>query len=152
MVINLKKENKIFSVLQRIGRSFMFPIALLPVAGLLLGIGSSFTNETMIASYNLQGFLGAGTFMNKLLTVMSDTGNIIFANLPIIFAMGVALGMAEKEKATATLSAAIAFFVMHQTINSLLNINSLPISSSPIKLSLLYINIALESLPNICLI
>lgn len=125
MVINLKKENKIFSVLQRIGRSFMFPIALLPVAGLLLGIGSSFTNETMIASYNLQGFLGAGTFMNKLLTVMSDTGNIIFANLPIIFAMGVALGMAEKEKATATLSAAIAFFVMHQTINSLLNINGM---------------------------
>ena len=123
MGVNLKKENKVFSVLQRIGRSFMFPIALLPVAGLLLGIGSSFTNETMIMSYGLQNFLGAGTFMNKVLTVMSDTGNIIFANLPIIFAMGVALGMAEKEKATATLSSAIAFFVMHQTINSLLKIN-----------------------------
>lgn len=121
----MKKENKVFSVLQRIGRSFMFPIALLPVAGLLLGIGSSFTNETMIASYGLQGFLGAGTFMNKVLTVMSDTGNIIFANLPIIFAMGVALGMAEKEKATATLSSAIAFFVMHQTINSLLKLNGM---------------------------
>lgn len=118
----MKKESSVFSVLQRIGRSFMFPIALLPVAGLLLGIGSSFTNEQMIASYGLQSVLGDGTFLHSVLLIMSDTGNIIFANLPIIFAMGVALGMAEKEKAVATLSSAIAFFVMHQTINTLLNI------------------------------
>ena len=43
-------KDKIFGVLQRIGRSFMLPIAILPVAGLLLGIGSSFTNETMITT------------------------------------------------------------------------------------------------------
>lgn len=122
MVVFMKKESSVFSVLQRIGRSFMFPIALLPVAGLLLGIGSSFTNEQMIASYGLQSVLGDGTFLHSVLLIMSDTGNIIFANLPIIFAMGVALGMAEKEKAVATLSSAIAFFVMHQTINTLLNI------------------------------
>ena len=54
-------KDKIFGVLQRVGRSFMLPIAVLPVAGLLLGIGSSFTNETTIATYGLQGILGNGT-------------------------------------------------------------------------------------------
>ncbi len=118
----MKKENAIFSVLQRIGRSFMFPIALLPVAGLLLGFGASFTNEQMIASYGLQSVLGSGTFLNSVLLVMKDTGNIVFANLPLIFAMGVTIGMAEKEKATAALSSAIAFIIMHQTISTLLTV------------------------------
>ena len=47
----LQMKDKIFGVLQRIGRSFMLPIAILPVAGLLLGVGSSFTNATMIETY-----------------------------------------------------------------------------------------------------
>ena len=113
-------KDKIFGVLQRVGRSFMLPIALLPIAGLLLGIGSSFTNPTTIATYGLEWLLGTGTLLNNVLSIMSATGNIIFANLPIIFAMGVALGMAEHEKAAAVLSAAISFFVMHQTISTLL--------------------------------
>ena len=117
-----KRGGAAFSVLQRVGRSFMLPIALLPIAGLLLGIGASFTNPAMIEAYGLQKLLGEGTILHFILTVMSDTGNIIFGNLPIIFAMGVALGMAENEKATATLSAAIAFFVMHQTISTLLRL------------------------------
>ena len=117
-----KKSGALFGVLQRVGRSFMLPIALLPIAGLLLGIGASFTNPTTIEAYNLGGILGEGTILNFILTVMSETGNIIFANLPLIFALGVALGMAENEKATACLSAAIAFFVMHQTISTLLRL------------------------------
>ncbi len=119
----MSKENTVFSVLQKIGRSFMLPIALLPAAGLLLGIGASFSNPQMIASFGLDWLLGDGTFLNFILTIMKETGEIVFANLPIIFAMGVALGMAEKEKATATLSAAIAFLVMHQSISSLLKLN-----------------------------
>ncbi|MBQ7354970.1 MAG: PTS transporter subunit EIIC [Clostridia bacterium] len=117
-----KKGGGLFGVLQRVGRSFMLPIALLPIAGLLLGIGSSFTNPAMISAYGLEKLLGEGTILRFILTIMSETGNIIFGNLPIIFAMGVALGMAENEKATATLSAAIAFFVMHQTISTLLRL------------------------------
>ncbi|MGM9646641.1 MAG: PTS transporter subunit EIIC [Eubacteriales bacterium] len=117
-----KRGGTVFGVLQRVGRSFMLPIALLPIAGLLLGIGASFTNSAMIEAYHLEKLLGEGTILNFILTVMSETGNIIFGNLPIIFAMGVALGMAENEKATATLSAAIAFFVMHQTISTLLRL------------------------------
>lgn len=118
-----KKENAVFSVLQRVGRSFMLPIALLPIAGLLLGIGSSLTNATTISAYHLEKILGDGTFLNSLMKLLAQTGNIVFSNLPIIFAMGVALGMAEKEHGTAVLSAAIAFFVMHQSISVLLDIN-----------------------------
>ena len=117
-----KRDSRLFGVLQRVGRSFMLPIALLPIAGLLLGVGASLTNAAMIESYGLENILGEGTILNSVLRVLSAVGSIIFDNLPIIFAMGVALGMAESEKATATLSAAIAFFVMHATISTLLDI------------------------------
>lgn len=115
-------KDKIFGVLQRVGRSFMLPIAILPVAGLLLGIGSSFTNATTIETYGLEAILGEGTVLNALLTIMSSAGNIIFDNLPIIFAVGVAIGMAKKEKEVAALAAMIAFFVMNATINGMLNV------------------------------
>ena len=113
-------KDKIFSVLQRVGRSFMLPIAILPVAGLLLGIGSSFTNATTIATYGLEAFLGDGTLLHSLLTIMSKAGSVIFDNLPIIFAVGVAIGMAKAEKEVAALSAMIAFLVMNISINAVL--------------------------------
>ncbi len=113
-------KDKIFGVLQRVGRSFMLPIAILPVAGLLLGIGSSFTNETVLQTYGLMNLMGPGTFLNSILTVMSQAGDIVFANLPIIFAMGVAIGMAKKEKEVAALAAAIAFFIMHASISAMI--------------------------------
>ncbi|MZH15914.1 PTS transporter subunit EIIC [Clostridium sp. BIOML-A1] len=116
-------RDKIFGILQRVGRSFMLPIAILPVAGLLLGIGSSFTNETMLETYGLMRILGPGTIFAAVFEVMSEAGNVVFANLPILFAMGVAIGMAKKEKEVAALSAAIAFFIMHASINALITIN-----------------------------
>ncbi|MGN0351566.1 MAG: glucose PTS transporter subunit IIA [Roseburia sp.] len=116
-------KDKIFGVLQRVGRSFMLPIAILPVAGLLLGIGGSFTNETMLNTYGLTGIMGPGTVLNAIFQVMSEAGNIVFANLPIIFAMGVAIGMAKKEKEVAALAAAIAFFIMHASIGAMITIN-----------------------------
>ena len=73
-------KDKIFGVLQRVGRSFMLPIAILPVAGLLLGIGSSFTNETTIATYELQKILGSGTLLNSLLIIMNKVGSAVFDN------------------------------------------------------------------------
>lgn len=116
-------KDKIFGVLQRIGRSFMLPIAILPVAGLLLGIGGSFTNETMLETYKLTKFMGPGTFLNVIFTVMSEAGSIVFDNLPLIFAIGVAIGMAKKEKEVSALSAVIAFFIMHASINAMINIH-----------------------------
>ncbi len=123
--IKQKRGSGFFSILQRVGRAFMLPIALLPIAGLLLGIGSSFTNTATLEAYNLIGFMGPGTVIYSIFSVLASVGSVIFDNLPIIFAMGVALGMAENEKATATLSAAIAFFVMHRTINALLAISGM---------------------------
>lgn len=116
-------KDKIFGVLQRVGRSFMLPIAILPVAGLFLGIGSSFTNETMLQAYGLTSLMGPGTFIYAILSVMSAAGNVVFANLPLIFAMGVAIGMAKKEKEVAALSAAIAFLIMHTSIGAMIKIN-----------------------------
>lgn len=116
-------KDKIFGVLQRVGRSFMLPIAILPVAGLLLGIGGSFTNKTMLEAYGLTTIMGEGTVPNALLQIMNSAGNIVFSNLPIIFAIGVAIGMAEKEKEVAALAAAIAFFIMHASISSLISIH-----------------------------
>ena len=116
-------KDKIFGVLQRVGRSFMLPIAILPVAGLLLGIGGSLTNETMLETYGLLNFMGPGTILYAVFSVMSEAGNIVFTNLPIIFAMGVAIGMAKKEKEVAALAAAISFFIMHASISAMININ-----------------------------
>ena len=116
-------KDKSFGVLQRVGRSFMLPIAILPVAGLLLGIGSSFTNETTIATYGLQKILGSGTLLNSLLIIMNKVGSAVFDNLPLIFAVGVAIGMAKKEKEVAALSALIAYFVMNVAISAMLLIN-----------------------------
>ncbi len=113
----------IFSVLQRIGRSFMLPIAVLPIAGLFLGIGSSLTNEATMTSLHLEAILQEGTFLYQFLTLLMLVGNIVFDNLPIIFAASVALGMTKKSKEVAVLSAVIAFFVMHATINGMLTIN-----------------------------
>lgn len=113
-------KDKIFGVLQRVGRSFMLPIAILPVAGLFLGIGGSLTNETMLEAYNLMGLLGPGTFANAILQVLNSAGSVVFNNLPIIFAMGVAIGMAKQEKEVAALASAIAFFIMHATIGAMI--------------------------------
>ena len=113
-------KDKIFGVLQRVGRSFMLPIALLPVAGLLLGIGSSFTNPTTIETYNLGGVIYEGGILYTILDIMSRTGSAVFDNLALLFAMGVAIGMAKKEKEVAALSGAIAYLVMNTAISVLI--------------------------------
>lgn len=116
-------KDKIFGVLQRVGRSFMLPIAILPVAGLLLGLGSSFTNTTTIETYGLQWLLGDKTILHAFLVIMNAVGSAIFDNLPLIFAVGVAIGMAKKEKEVSALSAVIAYFVMNVSINAMLKIS-----------------------------
>ena len=113
-------KDKIFGVLQRVGRSFMLPIALLPVAGLLLGIGSSFTNQTMLEAYGLTGVIHPGTIPYTVLDIMNQCGSVVFNNLALLFAMGVAIGMAKKEKEVAALSGAIAYLVMNTAISAMI--------------------------------
>ena len=115
-------KEKFFGVLQRVGRSFMLPIAILPVAGLLLGLGSSFTNETTLATYNLLGLMGPGTVPYFIFSVLSKCGGVIFDNLPLIFAIGVAIGMARQEKEVAALAAAVSFLVMHSSIFAMISL------------------------------
>lgn len=112
-------KDKVFGVFQRVGRSFMLPIALLPVAGLLLGIGSSFTNPTTLEAFGLNGIIHEGGLLYTILDIMSKTGSIVFDNLPLLFAMGVAIGMAKKEKAVAALSGAISYLIMNTAISTL---------------------------------
>ncbi len=113
-------KDKIFGVLQRVGRSFMLPIAILPVAGLLLGIGSSFTNQTTLETYNLTGIIYEGGLLYTILDIMSKTGSAVFDNLALLFAMGVAIGMAKKEKEVAALSGAVAYLIMNTAISALI--------------------------------
>ena len=113
-------KDKIFGVLQRVGRSFMLPIAILPIAGLFLGIGGSFTNTTMLEAYGLMKWMGPGTFANAILQVLNAAGSVVFDNLPLIFAIGVSIGMAKQEKEVAALSSVIPFFIMHATIGAMI--------------------------------
>lgn len=109
-----------FAVLQKIGRSFMLPIAILPMAGILLGIGGAFTSPVLIETYNLT-FLKSGTALNYILILFFNAGNFVFANLPLLFAVGIAIGMADKSKETAALSAVVGFLLFHTVIGVILN-------------------------------
>lgn len=113
-------KGKFFASLQKIGRSFMLPIAVLPMAGILLGVGGSFTNKVLIETYHLT-FLQEGTFLNHLLVLFSNIGSFVFGNLPLLFAVGVAIGMANKNKETAALSAVIGFLLFHTVINTVIS-------------------------------
>ena len=115
-------KERFFGVLQRVGRSFMLPIAILPIAGLLLGLGSSFTNETTLETYGLLAFMGPGTIPYFIFSVLNRCGGVIFDNLPLIFAIGVAIGMARQEKEVAALAAAVSFLVMHSGISAMISL------------------------------
>lgn len=118
-----KKSGQFFAAAQQIGKSLFLPIAVLPFAGLLLGVGSSFTNATTIEAYGLSGILHPGTVLFGLMRIFADTGNAIFGNLPLIFALAIALGMSKREKGVAVMSAGIFYIVMLMTIHSLLVLN-----------------------------
>lgn len=105
----MKKIKAFFS---QAGQAFMLPIALLPAAGILLGVGQSFTNPTFLETYPNLVFLQEGNIGYNILKVMAVAGDIIFANLPLLFAVGLAIGLAKKEKGAAALSAIIGYFVM----------------------------------------
>ena len=118
-----KKSGQIFAAAQQIGKSLFLPIAILPFAGILLGIGSSFSNPTTIATYGLSGILHEGTILYGIMLMLNYAGNAIFSNLALIFALAVAMGMAKKEKGVAVLSAGIFYLVMLTTINTLLTLD-----------------------------
>ena len=123
--------SKLFGVLQRVGKAFMLPIALLPAAGILLGVGGAFLNLTTLqnppAIYEgLIQFVSI-PWVTALLTIMKNVGDIVFANLPLLFAIGIAVGLAKADKGTAALASSIGFIVMHQTISTVLALGITPL-------------------------
>lgn len=131
-------KDKASSKLETMGKASIFPISLLPLAGLCLGLGTLFTNALNIKIYGLQNILGKVYFAGDTLTVtkttalyefliiLSKLGNIIFSNLPLLFAIGTAFAFAKYEKPTAALMGGVFFLIMHQTINSLLSTTIIP--------------------------
>ncbi len=100
----------------KLGQTFMLPIALLPAAGLMLGIGGSFTNQSMVEAYGLGSVLGEGTFLYNFLGILSSAGDVVFANLPVMFAIALAIGFAKKEKGAAALAALMSYLIMNVAI------------------------------------
>ena len=114
--------------LQRIGKAIMLPIAALPIAGILLGVGGALLGisglenppsvyQPLIAFVNIP-------VVTAILTVMKNIGDIVFGNLPLLFAVGVAVGLAKKDKGTAALASVFGFIVMNQVISTLLSLGT----------------------------
>ncbi len=116
---------KTFGVLQKVGQALMLPVALLPAAGLLLGIGNAAQQETML---NYLPFLSAD-WIQLMATVMEDAGGIIFGNLPLIFAIGVAIGLAKDG--AAALAALVGYLVLNQVMSSWLGITPDMLADNP---------------------
>ncbi|SHH02460.1 glucose-specific PTS transporter subunit IIBC [Tepidibacter thalassicus] len=104
---------KLFGVLQQIGKALMLPVAILPAAGLLLAFGNAMQNEATLAKLP---FLGAG-WIQSVAKVMEQSGGIVFANLALLFAIGVAVGLADGE-GVAGIAAVIGFLVMNVTMGT----------------------------------
>ncbi|MBD1575761.1 PTS transporter subunit EIIC [Vibrio sp. S11_S32] len=109
-------QSTFFESAQKFGKSFMLPIAVLPAAGLLLGIGGALSNPNTLIAYP---FLNI-PFLQAIFTIMTSAGSIVFANLPVLFAVGVTVGLAKNDKGTAGLAALLAYLVMNSTINAML--------------------------------
>lgn len=107
----------------KLSQAIMLPIALLPAAGIMLGIGGSFTNPMMIDAYHIS-ILGQGSVLNSFLQVMTAAGGVVFANLPVMFALAIAVGFAKTEKGAAALAAMISYLVMNVTISKTLSVGN----------------------------
>lgn len=106
--------SRLFSGAQNLGKSFMLPIAMLPAAGLLLGFGGVFTNPVTLSAY---AFLDNG-IVQAVFTVMKLCGSVVFDNLALLFAVGIAVGLARSDKGTAGLAAVLCFLVMNKAISA----------------------------------
>ncbi|MDO5734753.1 MAG: PTS transporter subunit EIIC [Eubacteriales bacterium] len=107
-----------FKQLQKIGKAFMLPIAILPAAGLLLGIGGALSNPTTVATYPFLDHV----WLQGIFKVMAAAGDIVFANLALLLCIGLCIGMARRERGTAALAGFVGYMVMKATIGALLGI------------------------------
>ncbi|HEL1632985.1 PTS transporter subunit EIIC [Streptococcus suis] len=107
-----------FKKFSQLGQAFMLPISILPVAGLLLGIGGALSNSNAVAQFPVLD----QAWLQAVFTIMSTAGSAVFANLALIFAIGVAVGLVDADKGTAGLSAGVAYLVYTATISGFLTL------------------------------
>ena len=107
-----------FKLLQKIGKAFMLPIAILPAAGLLLGIGGALSNPTTVATYPVLN----NPSLQAIFQVMSSAGEIVFANLSLLLCVGLCIGLAKRDKGTAALAGVTGYLVMKATIGALVKL------------------------------
>lgn len=105
-----------FKQLQKIGKAFMLPIAILPAAGLLLGIGGALSNPNTVQAYP---FLNI-SWLQGIFSIMSSAGDVVFSNLALIMCIGLSVGLAKKDKGTAGLAGAVSFLVMNASIKGMI--------------------------------
>lgn len=107
-----------FKQLQKVGKAFMLPIAILPAAGLLLGIGGAFSSAATIAAYPMLDV----PWLQVVFKVMSAAGNVVFGNLPMLLCIGLCIGLARRDKGVAALAGVVGYLVMTATSSTLLSI------------------------------
>ena len=113
-----KRFSKIGQSFSQLGQAFMLPIAILPVAGLLLGLGGALTNDAAVKAYPWLNQM----WLQTILKVMNFAGNAVFSNLALIFSIGLAVGLAKGDKGTAGLAGGVAYLVYTATISGLLQL------------------------------
>ncbi|HDA2593771.1 TPA: PTS transporter subunit IIABC [Staphylococcus aureus] len=110
-------RKKLFGQLQRIGKALMLPVAILPAAGLLLAIGTAIQGEAL---QHYLPFIQNGGVQN-VAKLMTAAGSIIFENLPMIFALGVAIGLAGGD-GVAAIAAFVGYIIMNKTMGDFLQV------------------------------
>lgn len=115
-------KNKRFTAIgqwfSQLGQAFMLPIAILPVAGLLLGLGGALTNDAAVSAFPVLNQV----WLQNTLKIMNFAGNAVFSNLALIFSIGLAVGLAKGDKGTAGLAGGVAYLVYTATISGLLQL------------------------------
>ncbi|KPB03698.1 glucose-specific PTS transporter subunit IIBC [Bacillus sp. CHD6a] len=117
---------KSFGLLQRIGKALMLPVALLPAAGILLAFGNAMQNPNLTSRL---GFLEADSLV-LLAQIMEQAGSIVFSNLPLLFAIGVAIGLAGGD-GVAGLAAMIGYLIMNVTMSVISGVTAEQVGSDP---------------------
>ncbi|EJD5704221.1 PTS transporter subunit IIABC [Staphylococcus pseudintermedius] len=107
-----------FGQLQRVGKALMLPVAILPAAGILLALGNAMHNEQLVS---LAPWLKHEVFV-ILSTIMESAGQVVFDNLPLLFAVGTALGLAGGD-GVAALAALVGYLIMNATIGKVMHIS-----------------------------
>lgn len=111
-----KKESRLYAEFQRLGKVLMAPVLLLPISGILVGVGAALSNPNLV---HICPILGAEPIA-LIAALMKAAGNVVNSNISILFAICVAYGYARAEKATAALSGFLGYMSMNTVMGTLL--------------------------------